>query len=113
MSLTAKLVHLDATLTMLEPDIVLEGLPEKPRQRVKRGANTRPVLVALHQAQKPMHVKDLARALLIAQGKPGLRVTHDAMEATRQALRWLKRRGQVRACGLDGAAQTWELVAGD
>ncbi len=112
-SLLIQLGHLDAALRILRPEISLAALPERkePRPvRHRRGENSRPVVHALRTAKGPLTVKEIARAMLIAQGKPAQRVHEGAREIVRQVLRDLKRTGAVRACGLDGPAQTWALV---
>ncbi len=112
-SLIIQLGHLDATLRMLRPEIALAALPERlePRPlRHKRGEHSRPILHALHVAQGPLTVKEIARAMLIAQGKPAQRISSTAREIVRSALRGLKAKRVVRPVGSDGPAQTWELV---
>ena len=112
-SLMIQLGHVDATLRILRPEIALTALPERKEARPvrhKRGENSRPVLHALHTAPGPLTVKDIARAMLIAQGKPAQRISSDAREIVRSVLRDLKRRGTARAVGSEGPAQTWELV---
>jgi hypothetical protein len=111
--LVQQLAHLDATLNLMRPGIELEELPERPAilgPRVKRGEHTRPVLTALHQAKGPMTIREIARAVLLAQGKPALRISGDACNNVRGALRKLKPKGAVRVVGTDGQTQTWELV---
>ena len=111
--LTMNLGHVEATLRMLQPDILLEALPTTPiLKRAKRGENSRPVLAALHAANgRPVSTKECARAILHAHGKPALRVHKEAYEAARASLRDLRRRRQERALGPgDGSGQTWKLV---
>lgn len=115
-TLVIQLGHIDASLKILRPEIALTGLPERPDPRPvrsKRGENSRPVLHALHTAQGALTVKDIARAMLIAQGRPAQRISSGSREVVRQVLRDLKRRGVVRPLGLDGPAQTWVLVRED
>lgn len=108
--LTMSLGHVEATLRLLAPDILLEALPKRPmKPRAKKGENSRPILAALHHATKPMPTKELARALLQAHGKPALRVHREAYEAARNVLRDLRKRGAVRMVG----KAEWELVRDD
>jgi hypothetical protein len=112
-NLIIQLGHIDAALKIMRPETtiaptVFHRVAAHPRS--KRGENMRPILVALHQASGPLMVRDIARAMLIAQGKPAQRVSQDARAVVRLVLRDLKKKGVVPPVGLDGPAQTWELV---
>lgn len=110
-TLIIALGHIDATLTLLQPEILLEALPQHPNPpRVKRGENTRPILSCLHQAGRPMSTQALARALLIARGKPAIRVGREAKEAARQVMRQMVRAGTARKVNERGDEETWDLV---
>lgn len=112
-TLVLQLNHIDAALNIMRPEIATPGLPPshvRPRRPTKRGAVSRPILAALHEARQPLTVKDMARAYLIAQGKPAQRVSEDARESVRRIIRLMQRQGVVRAVGMDGPAQIWELV---
>lgn len=112
-SLVLQLTHVEATLKILRPEIAMTPVRKRPpltRPHVRRGTHIRPIMAALHEATRPVTVWDLARAYLIAQGKPGIRVSKDAREIVRQVMRKLLRKGIVRVHGHDGPAQTWELV---
>ncbi|HCK83509.1 MAG TPA: hypothetical protein DHW63_03020 [Hyphomonadaceae bacterium] len=111
-NLVLQLGHLDAALRIMRPEIALPALPDRHliRRSTKRGDVSRPVIQALHEARGPLTVKELARAMLIAHGKPAQRVSEEAKESVRSLLRQLRKRGDVRPMGLDGPSQTWELV---
>lgn len=115
-SLVIQLGHIDAALKIMRPEIALTALPERlePRpMRHKRGENSRPILHVLHSAKEPLTVKQIARGMLIAQGKPAQRISETAREITRQVLRDLKRKRVARQVGSDGPAAMWELVRDD
>ncbi len=112
-SLLLQLNHIDAALNIMRPEIATPALPPnhvRPRRPTKRGAVSRPMLASLHQATHPLTVKDMARAVLIAEGKPAQRISESARESVRRIIRIMHTQGIVRAVGHDGPAQTWELV---
>jgi len=106
-----QLAHIDSALRILQPDILLEAMPKRARRkRAKRGDVTRPILDALRHAEGPLTVRECGRAILVAQGKPAVRVHAETYEAARLALRTLKRKGAVRTVGKDGDSSLWELT---
>jgi hypothetical protein len=112
-NLVLQLGHIDAALRILKPEIALTALPEKPaiiRNPRRRGEVSRPILATLHAATGPLTVKDIARAVLLARGKPALRIREDDRKGVRRILCYLQKQGAVRAVGMVGPAQTWELV---
>lgn len=112
-NLVLSLAHIDAALRILKPEISLTAMPEKPaiiRNPRRRGEVSRPILATLHAATGPLTVKEITRAVMIALGKPALRIREDDRKGVRRILNYLKRQGAVRSVGMEGPAQTWELV---
>jgi len=112
-NLVLSLAYIDAALRILKPEIALTAMPERPviiREASKRGEVSRPIIAAMHKATGPLTVKEITRAVMIAMGKPALRIREDDRQRIRRSLATLKRRGAVRSVGMEGPAQTWELV---
>lgn len=112
-ALILQLAHMDAALRIIRPEIALPKLPPRPtvnRVTTRRGEISRPILAALHQAEGPLTVKELARAMLIARGRPAIRISEDACETVRAVLRPMIKRGEVKAAGMEGKSQTWRLA---
>jgi hypothetical protein len=57
-----------------------------------------------------MSTKALARALLLAHGKPALRIHREAYDAARTVMRQLRSQGKARKVSAPGEEEMWDLV---
>lgn len=115
-SLAADLEHVDATLRIIAPDMVVEAIKPKvfrpPADWSKRGEMTRLVLSILRTARNPMTTREIGERMLVERG---FQSTTEALNSmTRRvacALREQRRKGVARSTeGVAGFWQLWELV---
>ena len=104
------LVHVDATITLLDPSVSVEGIPNKrPRKRIKlfrQGELGRMILDAIRQADgEPMSTSEIVGAVLEAGGHDeGARPTMGPR--VRGNLAYLQRRRKIAKQG-NGKLTKW------
>jgi hypothetical protein len=107
------LVHVDATLKILDPAIDIEAIPNKRRpQRVmlfRAGELTRAVLDAMRTRAEPMSGPEIVAAILQAKG-----LSEDARTALRAKVRstlaYQQRQGKLAKSGEQKSAR-WTIIA--
>jgi hypothetical protein len=108
------LVHVDATLRLLDPSIELDSIPNKRLlpKRVKlfrQGELGRLILGALRQAEgEPLSTREIASAVLAAGGH-GEAARPTVAPRVRGNLCYLERRGKVTKTG-NGKGVRWQLA---
>ena len=109
------LVHVDATLQLLDPFISIDAIPAKRiRKRIKlfsQGELGRMILDALRRAERPLTTAEVATALLEAGGH-GESARPTVTPRVRGNLSYLMRRGKVIKSG-DWKGARWALRAVD
>lgn len=108
----SQLRHIDATLSLFDPQIDPEKIPvARPKKRVKlfkQGELNRLILDALRTADGPQRTQDIVSAIMMAQG-------HDENARTalspriRANLQYLMKRGGVAKIG-GGRDARWTLL---
>lgn len=115
-SLAANLEHIDATLRIVAPQMVVEAIKSKvfrpPADWSKRGEMTRMVLSILRTARAPMTTREIAERMVVERG---LQATTEALNSmTRRvacALRTQREKGVARSQeGEAGFWQLWEIA---
>lgn len=106
------LVHVDATLRLLDPSIEVGAIrPKRPPQRIKlfrQGELGRMILNALRTSEAPMSTAEIVSAILAAGGHgEGARPT--MASRVRGNLAYLERRGKVLRTG-NGKGVLWSLI---
>jgi hypothetical protein len=105
------LVHVDATLQLLDPSISIDEIPAKRlRKRIKlfrQGELGRMILDALRRAEQPLTTAEVATALLQAGGH-GESARQTVTPRVRGNLSYLMRRGAVHKSG-NGRTTRWYI----
>lgn len=108
------LVHVDATLQLLDPSISIDAIPAKRlRKRIKlfrQGELGRMILNALRIAERPLTTAEVATALLEAGGH-GESARPTVTPRVRGNLSYLARQGKVIKSG-DRKGARWALCCG-
>lgn len=106
------LVHVDATLQLLDPSISIDAIPARRlRKRIKlfrQGELGRMILDALRRAERPLTTAEVATALLQAGGH-GESARPTVTPRVRGNLSYLARQGKVVKSG-DRKGARWSLV---
>ena len=106
------LVHVDATLRLLDESIDIDAIPNKrPPRRVKlfrQGELGRMILDALRNADRPLATAEIVTALLEAGGH-GDSARRAVGGRVRGNLAYLERRGKVDKSG-NGIGARWSLA---
>lgn len=109
--LRESLLHVDATLNLLDPDVDVGAIPnKKPRKRVKlfrQGELGRLIVDALRTAGKPLLTAEIVSSIL-AVGGHGEAARATMAPRVRGNLAYLERRGKVSKIG-SGVGVRWEL----
>ena len=114
--LAADLEHVDATLRMIAPEMVVEAIKSKvfrpPADWSKRGEMTRMVMSVLRTARAPMTTREIAERMVVERGLVADTNTLNSM--TRRvacALRRQRELGLARSHdGETGFWNLWEIV---
>lgn len=105
------LVHVDATLRLLDDTIDLEAIPNKRLPKhiklFRQGELGRLILDALRNAERPLATAEIVSALLAAGGH-GESARRTVAPRVRGNLAYLERRGKVQKAG-SGTSARWEL----
>jgi hypothetical protein len=113
---TNQLVHLDATLQLVAPELAVETIKPKvfrpPADWSKRGEMTRVVLSILRTARAPMTTREIAERMVVERGLAADTATLNAMgRRVACALRRQRELGLARSTeGEAGFWQLWEIV---
>lgn len=106
------LVHVDATLRILDPSVEVEAIPNKrPPQRIKlfrQGELGRMIIDAIRRAGGEASLYDIVTALLAAGGH-GEEARKTVAPRVRGNLAYLARQGKVVKEG-EGRAASWRLL---
>lgn len=105
------LVHVDATLKLLDPSVEIDSIPSKrPPRRIKlfrQGELGRMILGALRTSDRPMSTAEIVTAILKAGGH-GEGARRTLATRVRGNLAYQERRGKVRKAS-SGATARWQL----
>lgn len=106
------LVHVDATLRLLDPELHVEGIPNKrPVKRIKlfrQGELGRMILGALRDADRPLHASKIVGAIIEAGGH-GESARKAISQRVRGNLAYLERRRVVEKDG-SGRSARWAIA---
>ena len=109
------LVHVDATLRLLDPELHVEGIPPKRAPKhinlFRQGELGRLILGALREAQRPLHASEIV-GHIIKIGGHGESARYALSQRVRSNLAYLERRGVIAKLG-DRTSAKWELKAND
>jgi hypothetical protein len=109
------LVHVDATLRLLDPDLHVEGIPNKrSAKRIKlfrQGELGRLILGAIREAEKPLHASEIVSAIIKAGGH-GDGARHALAQRVRTNLAYLSRNNKVSKQS-SGRDASWALSLQD
>ena len=105
------LVHVDATLKILDPDVDIDAIPSKRPKRVmlfRAGELTRAVMDALRELGQPVAVGEIVEAMMQAKGlAPDSRTV--LFNKVRGTLAYQGRQGKVVKTGQHKTAR-WHLT---
>ena len=104
------LVHVDATLKILDPDVDVSGIPSRRPKRVmlfRQGELTRAVLDAMREHDRPVALVEIVTAIMKAKGLgPDSRTA--LLSKVRSTLAYQQRQGKVVKSGEQKAAR-WAI----
>ena len=110
--LAADLEHIDATLGIIAPDMVVEAIKSKvfrpPADWSKRGEMTRMVLSILRTARAPMTTREIGERMIVERGLVADTKALNSM-GRRVACALRRQRELGRAKSVDGEAGFWQL----
>jgi hypothetical protein len=113
--LVQDLGHIDATLGIVAPDLVLEAIKPKvfqtPEDWSKHGQMSRVVLSILRTATRPITTREIAAQMVMERGLPATdKVLKTMTKRVSTCLNIRRERGQAVSQPGPGFHQLWEIV---